>query len=64
MLGKVLLRNSPRDAVPTNKKTTLEEKISSRRKVMRTPTCEKHTHTHTQKSVRKMLSATGSRVYF
>lgn len=62
MLGKVLLRNSPRDAVPTNKKTTLEEKISSRRKVMRTPTCEKHTHT--QKSVRKMLSATGSRVYF
>lgn len=40
MLGKVLLRNSPRDAVPTNRKTTLEEKIRSSRKVMRTPTCE------------------------
>jgi len=40
MLGKVLLRNRPKDAVPTNKKTTLEEKIRSRRKVIRTPTCK------------------------
>lgn len=38
MLGKVLLRNSPRDAVPTNRKMTLREKIRSRRKVIRTPT--------------------------
>lgn len=50
MLGKVLLRNSPRDAVPTNRKTTLEEKIRSSRKVMRTPTCEQQA----EKSVSKI----------
>lgn len=39
MLGKVLLRNRPRHAVPTNRKATLWEKIRSRRKVTSTPTC-------------------------
>ncbi|KAL0608946.1 LOW QUALITY PROTEIN: hypothetical protein AAY473_021230 [Plecturocebus cupreus] len=38
-LGNVLLRNRPRLAVPTNRKTTLWEKISSTRNVTSTPTC-------------------------
>ena len=39
MLGKVLLRDRPRLAVPTNRKTTLCEKTRSTRNVATTPTC-------------------------
>lgn len=39
MLGKVLLRDRPRLAVPTNRKTTLWEKTRSARNVTTTPTC-------------------------
>ena len=39
MLGKVLLRDRPRLAVPTNRKTTLCEKTRSTRYVATTPTC-------------------------
>ena len=39
MLGKVLLRDRPRLAVPTNRKSTLWEKTRSTRNVTTTPTC-------------------------
>ena len=39
MLGKVLLRDRPRLAVPTNRKTMLWEKTRSTRNVTTTPTC-------------------------